>query len=179
MSKYQQRGAYHYDLFARKGDPYREHVLDLIEQIQKVVGPGADIFECGCGEGLILSQLTLRGYNCEGCDTDPVAIGLGKAKGNVVFEDEIFEENRGWDAVLLCDVLEHVKDPIAVMNHAKHIARVVVIAIPDRTDPNAINKITPEDLSLFMEGDPTIPFKLVHQSQRHARHLMIFKDDSP
>lgn len=173
MSKYEQRGAYHYDEFKRGTSIYRAHVLDLIEKIERYVKPRGDVIEIGAGEGLILDQLGQRGFVCDGCDTDPTAVLLATQKRNPVLHGstELFR-GRTADAVLLCDVLEHVKDPIAMMAFARETAPVVVIAIPDREDRHAINKIDPPAVKSYMEPSG---WTCVHQSQRHARHLMIFK----
>lgn len=175
MSKYLQLGAYHYELFAKKGDPYREHVLDLIEKIEEHVTTGGDIYEIGCGEGLIIDQLKQRGFNTEGCDVDQAAVVLGVMKGNLIRKGECFLEDREWDAVLLCDVLEHMEDPSAVMAHARSIAPVVIIAVPDRPDRHACHQINPDAVRTYMVQNG---FECIHQSRRHARYLWIFKDAS-
>lgn len=178
MSKYRQRGAYHYDEFS-KPTTYRAHVLDLVERVIENVPKALllpTVIEIGAGEGLILSELQRQGgFVCEGCDVDPEAVSLAAAKGNRVrlgTVDVVFPRREA-DVVLLCDVLEHVKDPIMVMARASDIGHngIVVIATPDRNDPHAIHEVTPEAIKSYMKPNN---FKRIHQSQRHARHLLIF-----
>jgi 2-polyprenyl-3-methyl-5-hydroxy-6-metoxy-1,4-benzoquinol methylase len=173
VSKYEQRGAYHYDEFRRPQSIYRAHVLDLIEKVELHVPPKGDIIEIGAGEGLILDQLAQRGFVCDGCDIDTTAVILAKQKRNPVEHGSIeLFEGRKVDAVLLCDVLEHVESPIAVMAKARELAPVVVIAVPDRHDRHAIHVVDPDAVRSYMEPSG---YHCVHQSQRHARHLLIFK----
>lgn len=172
MSKYKLRGAYHYDEF-KKDTPYRKHVLDLVEKISEVVPFGSTLFEVGAGEGLILRKLDEKGYVVEGCDTDRHAVALAYDKGNKVMHgqiDDFTEDGDEYGAVLMCDVLEHVNDPISTIMIAKKIAPILVIAIPDRKDRHAQHEVTPEDIESYVGTG----YKLVHRSQRHARHLMIY-----
>lgn len=175
MSKYEQRGAYHYDEFRRETSVYRAHVLDLLDKIElhAPAKPHCDVIEIGAGEGLILDQLGQRGFVCDGCDIDTAAVILAKQKRNPVEHGSIeLFQGRKVDLVLLCDVLEHVEDPIAVMAAARELAPMVVIAVPDRRDPHAIHVVEPDAVRSYMEPNG---YDCVHQSQRHARHLLIFK----
>lgn len=173
MSKYQQRGAYHYAEFAND-TPYRKHVLDLLDQIGKLLPSGNTILDVGSGEGLITDQLCKRGYIAQGCDVDPAAVGLADQAGNKVVCEKIdFFAGLEFDAVLICDVLEHVDDFKGTIEAAQMLAPLVVIAIPDRRDANAVRQPTLDDVVQCFKG-----WELLHTSQRHARWLMIFKDHS-
>lgn len=173
MSKYLKRGAYHYHEFSQE-TPYRHHVLDLVSQIElhvdkRLLLPKA--VEVGSGEGLILDQLSKRGFSCRGCDLDQEAVRLSTVMNGLVKLGSVgIFEGQTFDVALLCDVLEHVPDPIAMMAAARALAPVVVIAVPDRHDRHAIHEVDPKSVVSYMETS----CKLIHQSRRHARHLMIF-----
>lgn len=173
MSKYLQRGAYHYDLFATPGDPYREHVLDLVQQIGKVAPKNASILEVGAGEGLILSRLEELGYDVAGCDTDREACRLANMKGNEVWLGTLhrFADRAEFDVVLFSDSLEHIEDPDEAIAIAQQMAPVLVIAIPDRNDRHAVRQMVPSDVIKWI-GDG---WELVHSDTRCARHLMVFQ----
>lgn len=176
MSKYRQRGAYHYTEF-NANTPYRHHVEDLVIQVSaRLKKPMPKIIEIGAGEGLILSRFQIHaGFMCKGCDTDPVAVDLARYKKNDVKlgSIELFEGEQA-DAVLLCDVLEHVQEPLEIMEKAVKIAPMVVIACPDREDPHAVND-GGSDPGWITRRMQALGFEVVHKSQRHARHLMIFE----
>jgi 2-polyprenyl-3-methyl-5-hydroxy-6-metoxy-1,4-benzoquinol methylase len=176
MSKYKQRGAYHYTEF-NANTPYRHHVEDLVIQVTGRVSKQLllpKVIEIGAGEGLILSRFEIHaGYSCKGCDLDMAAVELAHAKKNNVKlgSVEIFAGEKA-DVVLLCDVLEHVPHPVAMMASACKLAPMVVIAIPDRPDAHAIHEPQPGP---FIEAMKRNGFDCVYRAQRHARHLMIFE----
>lgn len=178
MSKYRARGAYHYEEF-EQDTPYRRHVLDLVEQVvahtnKQLLMP--KVIEIGAGEGLILSKIADQGFQCEGCDVDVTAVGLAKIYKNKVQLGDVtvFAQHSDIDVVLLCDVLEHVENPIREMAEARRLAPngIVVIAIPDREDRHARHEVKPDQVSSYMEPNG---WECIHKSQRHARHLMIWR----
>lgn len=173
MSKYEDRGAYHYAEFADKKSIYRAHVLDLLAVVQKHTKPRGDLLDVGAGEGLISRKLSEAGFVVRGCDVDKRAVELAAEKGNDVILGTIENFVGGhFDAVLICDVLEHVEDPVDVVEQAKRLAPIIVIAVPDRHDPHACNEILANDvLDFFDDAD----WKDVHHETRHARHFFVFK----
>jgi SAM-dependent methyltransferase len=173
MSKYQ-RGCYHYDEF-RRDTPYRRHVLDLLQVVQKHVPADSDVLDVGAGEGLILHKLRELGYVCTGIEKDKHALALAADKGNEVGNIDFLHIDYSVDAVLMLDVLEHVDDPVGFVEHAKNIARVIVIAIPDRKDPHAVHEIKHNDVLDFFDD---LQWTNVHDETRHARHLLVFKREA-
>lgn len=174
MSKYQQRGAYHYAEFADPKSIYRAHVLDLLMKISDFVPPGGQILEIGAGEGLILSELEKKGFDCIGCDTDRKAVDLAEEIDQAVVLPGSIEQWKGkwFDAVLLCDVLEHVQDMPAMVRQAQELATIVVIAVPDRPDRHAVHMVDPHRVMVMFD---VLDWRLLHDSRRHARYLLIFK----
>lgn len=177
-SKYEVRGAYHYAEF-KKDTPYRRHVLDLVEQVTSFVDNRLlfpKLLDIGCGEGLVMSQFSKQGFQCTGLEVDKTAIKLGREKGNTILDNQAGEDMafvdkiEKFDVVLLCDVLEHTTDPIKVMNIAKQLADIVVVATPDREDKHATHEVRPGSVVDYFMG-----WELLHCRQRHARWLMIFK----
>src|SRR5690242_21841497 len=83
MSKYKERGPYHFVEFADKNSPYHAHVSGLIDALAKVimVGEPNSIHEVGCGEGLILFKLwcaVANGQRFSGNDADSHACEIAK-----------------------------------------------------------------------------------------------------
>jgi 2-polyprenyl-3-methyl-5-hydroxy-6-metoxy-1,4-benzoquinol methylase len=171
MSKYVERGAYHYAEFDDSTTPYHKHVMDLVQRINVFV-EGDRIFEVGAGEGLILRQLSRLGFSCLGCDIDGRAVELAVEKGNDVRLGSIESFEAGsYDAVLMCDVLEHVEDFDRTIEAAQKMAKVVVVAVPDRLDRHAVRQHIVDAVSTKF-----LSWELQHIEQRHARWLMIFKN---
>lgn len=175
MSKYQERGAYHYAHYRQINDPYRLHTDDVIAWVKKLVEPGKTLVDLGCGEGLLVSKLRDAGYDSSfGVEDDPVAVAWALKLGNPVIRGDITKFSLvGIHAVLALDVLEHVskwKDVIDKMDGVD----VLFIALPDRDDPYAVNK----NLSFYREVRSYVgshDFEVIHSERRHARYFTIYK----
>jgi 2-polyprenyl-3-methyl-5-hydroxy-6-metoxy-1,4-benzoquinol methylase len=54
--------------------------------------------------------------------------------------DEAIEDGEHWDMVLLCEFLEHIEDPVAILRKAAQVATILVASSPiidlPRGDPN-------------------------------------------
>lgn len=176
MSKYLQRGAYHFELFQKLGDPYRNHVLNLVGNVIKHTKYGASILDVGCGEGLVLHVLQESGFGFKllGFDADPEAVRLARLRklpvNQGVLEDVC--DHHSFDAIMMLDVLEHVPQWRSYVAKAQKMADTIFIAIPDRNDPHACNKeLSQADIIDSFSSD----WHVVHQETRHARHFMVFQ----
>lgn len=172
MSKYQQRGDYHFQLFKTKGDPYREHVLDVVAKVVEHAPAHCNIFDAGAGEGLVTHLLIEAGFSATGCEIDGSAVALAAGR-QLPIEQVSFEESDhvAYDAILFLDTLEHVDDYRRVLSKAKSMTGLIFIALPDRHDPHATVQVGRQRIIDEFEG-----WTLLHDETRHARHFMIFKD---
>lgn len=185
MSKYLQKGCYHFQEFANPNTTYAKHVDDLLLQIEEHIGGGEDVkgnriisHEVGCGDGLISDMLakTLE-WDCMGNDTDEIAIGIAQRLcSNFGLRLGSDPWTMGFrcvpDVVLFCDSLEHIKNWRDHLDWAKSVSKEsIVIAVPDRHDPHGEQDFKPDfaDAILSEWGAP------VHRATRHARHLTIWK----
>jgi 2-polyprenyl-3-methyl-5-hydroxy-6-metoxy-1,4-benzoquinol methylase len=177
MSKYLQRGCYHFQEFANPNTTYAKHVDDLIGWLRKLVGedPNVLAIDVGCGEGLIMNQLELGlGWKTEGHDIDEIAISMAKRlcpRSTIHKSSEMIGYNPGCDVILFCDSLEHMSHWREQLEWAKPLTNWLVIAVPDRHDPHGEQDFKPDfaDTILSEWGD------IVHRATRHARHLTIWK----
>lgn len=175
MSKYLQRGCYHYQEFANPNTTYAKHVDDLLVQLEKHIGhnPILKVYEVGCGEGLLLNQIE-QGleWSCRGSDIDEVALSMARRLTPWIDFDLAHRppEDAHRDVVLFCDSLEHIKEWREHIEWAKG-ANWIVIAVPDRHDPHGERDFKPDfaDTILSEWGAP------VHRATRHARHLTIWR----
>lgn len=175
MSKYIQKGCYHFQEFANPNTTYAKHVDDLLKQLKMHIGVGIQLsaYEVGCGEGLILEQIRQRlGWHCMGSEVDEVAVGIARRLNpNIVFNNT----NRPpsdvlRDVALFCDSLEHVDKPEEFLEWAKG-AKWIVIAVPDRHDPHGERDFAPDSFDPILSEWGTC----VHRATRHARHLTIWR----
>lgn len=90
--------------------------------VRKFILPGSKILDAGCSTGDFLS-VAKEGYNVFGVDISSGAVDFAKSRlpdiSNKIFSSSLEDINSQWgefDAICLWDVIEHVKDPIAVLN---------------------------------------------------------------
>jgi 2-polyprenyl-3-methyl-5-hydroxy-6-metoxy-1,4-benzoquinol methylase len=182
MSKYKERGPYHFVEYADKNSPYHAHVEDLVDAIQRVVHPYVDlknIHEVGCGEGLILYRLWLKLgglYEFTGNDADDHAVAFAKELLppwiKIVLDDDITTRSKVFNkqVVIFSDSLEHIHSWIHHLDWAKRSARVIVIAVPSAIDKHAVNKFTANSFDLvFVNG-----WKNEYRKTRDYRHVTIW-----
>lgn len=130
FDKYAERGAYHWD-WADPSSPNHEPaaearyglIVDRLEGARRVL-------DVGCGDGLLVAR---AGRNCElavGVDPEKEGVAWARRKlephprcrvvlasgANLPFEDGSF------NAVVMCDVIEHLEDPHATL---REITRVL------------------------------------------------------
>jgi 2-polyprenyl-3-methyl-5-hydroxy-6-metoxy-1,4-benzoquinol methylase len=94
-------------------------LLDLLA----TVAPRGRLLQVGSGHGLLLDEARRRGYDVEGVElwSEGVAHArdrLGLQVREAAIEDVHLDGER-YDAVLLVDVLEHLADPIAVLDRMR------------------------------------------------------------
>ncbi len=84
------------------------------------------LLDVGCGEGSFIEQMQLLGWRVTGVEPDREAVRIAKDRGLPVVqgtaEDIDLPEER-YDAVTLNHVIEHVHDPIMVLERCRHLLR--------------------------------------------------------
>jgi len=121
----------------------------LIENLVRIVGerhisflsrglaPGARVLDVGCGRGVVLGPLADRGFEVHGVEisaeatrgADPRAeIRIAPRLADAGYDAEFF------DTVIIWHVLEHLRDPRAVLEEAHRILRPggrLIVAVPN------------------------------------------------
>lgn len=102
--------------------------------------PGRRVVDLGCGTGDLLAHLAADGFEVVGIEPSPLAEvarerGLSVVRGSL--EDQPSPE-RGHDAAVMLNVLEHVVDPVAALAtvHRLLVPRgVLVVRVPNDFSP--------------------------------------------
>ena len=179
MSKYKERGPYHFVEYADPNSPYHAHVEDLGEQILRATGDlvgtwgPLTLHEVGCGEGLILHKLSgwfQRMVELTGNDIDPLAVRMAAELLHPSIRVWDKRPDKACDVVLFADSLEHIENWREHVEWAQR-AQCVVIAVPSIPDRHAINHNLRAD-TFDVQFDAT--WKLVHRKTREFRHLSIW-----
>jgi SAM-dependent methyltransferase len=106
------------------------------ELVREALPPGSAILEASCGKGDILAALKTDGYSVCGTnfsvyENTPADITIHSGvdlRSRLPFDDGAF------DGVILCDVIEHVSDHIALIAELRRVVKpggLVVILTPN------------------------------------------------
>jgi len=142
--KYYQQGLGSYDLTYSEEEIvyFKAKIAQRHQVIQRYFKGSGNFLDVGCGEGFALNFFYDSGWNCKGLDfssmgvasQNPHVINLLQT-GNIfdLLSDEI-NSGRLYDVVWLQNVLEHVIDPLALMESLKKLISfdgIVVITVPN------------------------------------------------
>ena len=84
------------------------------------------LLEIGCGSGGMLSIMQSLGWQVEGVEVDPLGVEVARAKGLNVHLGDVFSKkyaDNSFDAITLSHVIEHVHDPIGLIEECKRILK--------------------------------------------------------
>lgn len=84
------------------------------------------LVEIGCGTGDMLKSFADWGWQVEGVDFDPVAVGNARGKGLLVRQGDLLSQqypSNSFDAIFASHVIEHVPDPTTLMIECRRILR--------------------------------------------------------
>lgn len=109
------------------------------------------LLDIGCGLGKLLLYGKERNWNCVGVEPSRQAANCALNNGlnvlNCNFSKNIFKANEKFDVVHMHHVLEHIKNPIALLNDAKELLKddgMLCVIVPN--DFSAFQKILWKDL---------------------------------
>lgn len=99
-----------------KESPYGSHSLLLATLPER--GAGRRVLDLGCGEGYLAEILAARGYDVTGVEhPDRVSAGFPASVRLIAadLDEGLPEVGSGYAYVLCADVLEHLRDPAALL----------------------------------------------------------------
>jgi methionine biosynthesis protein MetW len=102
--------------------------------IAEAVPGGARVLDVGCASGHLGAELVARrGCTVVGIERDAGAAAQARGRGLEVREADVERDGldaRGFDVVVFGDVLEHLRDPAAVLGAAR-AAPLTVVSLPN------------------------------------------------
>ena len=90
-----------------------------VKLVKRFLNPGSSILDVGCDIGLTVKALEENRYFSEGVEVSSIGSKIAKEKTGInVHNLELnnYQSENRFDGVLLLDVLEHLKDPLDVLN---------------------------------------------------------------
>lgn len=112
-----------------------ERVLPFYSSIAKLVG-GKRVLDYGCGRGDLLAML---GSQARGYDPSPEAVTICRERGLMASIEPSVLLNR-WDAIVCCEVLEHVDDPEDLLRRFFASTDLVVYSVPNNCMPPGMER---------------------------------------
>lgn len=120
-----------------KKETFRRYVLDVAD-----LKKGSRVLDCGAAFGTLMEAATEMGLNAYGIElAEEAAAEIGRRFGpshvfSGPFEQASFPdlEDAAFDGVFMCDFLEHVRDPLAVLQKTVSFLRPrgsIIITTPD------------------------------------------------
>jgi 2-polyprenyl-3-methyl-5-hydroxy-6-metoxy-1,4-benzoquinol methylase len=96
-----------------------------------------NIYDFGCGCGMMLMDLFKAGYTVLGIDSNALALDYCRKRGVNALEAEISQRvpwpDASADCITMLDVLEHVDDEVKVLTEAKRMLKpegVLIATVP-------------------------------------------------
>lgn len=121
----------------KKDSSYYRHMR---QDILAVTPPTAQrVLSVGCGAGVTEGVLVERGASVVGLELDPAAAAEARTRGLEVLEGDAEEvsrqlEGRRFDCLLYADVLEHLREPEALLAaHVRHLDKggTIIVSVPN------------------------------------------------
>lgn len=121
--------------YGLKPSPYSSHSLVLAALPER--GEGRKVLDLGCGKGHLGAILSARGYQVTGVERPGVAAGPFPCSVRLIeadLDEGLPEVGSGYAYVLCADVLEHLRDPAALLRSLPQVMEpggVLVASLPN------------------------------------------------
>ena len=118
-----------------------------LEALERLVPPGGRVLDYGCGIGADGLRLLDRGYDVAFADFDnPSTAFLRWRLERRGADATVFDLDRdtippGFDAAFAFDVIEHVDDPVAMLERMEAVARVVAVNLLEELPEEEENEL--------------------------------------
>lgn len=116
-------------------------VFDYLDAIKRTHNQ-TEILDIGCGSGVFAEEMLEKGFKVKGIDFAKNAVERARQRGiDAVIGDldeGINEENSSYDIIVATDILEHVYDPMFVLQEAERVLRPgghIIVNVPNLVTP--------------------------------------------
>lgn len=126
----------------------RKRLAFILDRLGVSLPSGARVLDLGCGNGIITEALGKAGFQVTGLEPSSEAIRRARHEHgheNVEYlQGELGDQTfptRGFDAIVCSEVLEHVPDPIALLNQMQPLIRPggrLILTVPNGRGPREL-----------------------------------------
>jgi len=163
--------AYHWDRCSRDLFRMDAYLIARYEIIMRLVKKYSGIscgkvLDAGCGDGMLTSLIAGEGYSVDGVDTNLQGIEIARSKfeqKNILGDFYVIDsyrypfEEEVYDIVVCSDVIEHVKEPVKMLNEIKRVLKkggYLIISTPVKIpyrplSPNHVQEWTAQEFRSF------------------------------
>lgn len=126
FDKYDRSGAYHWEYYYEKREPFYTACVDTVCNL---VPQRTSVLDIGCGDGLVSNVLNER-KDCKvvGIDVHPLATALAKQRNHNANEFYVqsfyaLDYQGDFDAVVAFEVFDHLRKPGVLLRKAYELLR--------------------------------------------------------
>ncbi|MFX1451906.1 MAG: class I SAM-dependent methyltransferase [Promethearchaeota archaeon] len=113
----------------KDGEGVSKNLIDFVKQYA-----GKKVLDFGCATGAYCLELNKQGFECFGVDVNKNYINIARKKGVEAYaiKERLPFDDYFFDTVIMFELLEHVKNPEAVLTEAKRVAQKnILVTVPD------------------------------------------------
>ncbi len=112
----------------------------LADRLERAIGPGSGkrVLDIGCGQGLFLEMMRDRGFEVFGVELGEESSRVAREERglNVITGDlsSLDADKESFDAVLMSHLIEHVDDPVALLERVRDLLKpggAALISLPN------------------------------------------------
>lgn len=115
--------------------------LPMAFGLRELISPSkkGTLIDVGCGDGRMVHLTSLLGWDAYGIEIDPAAVQKAKQQGLKIYEggyQELKKHKLSFDRVICSHVIEHVHDPLEMINCIKDALKpggILILSSPNST----------------------------------------------
>lgn len=160
------------DIYSRARNDLIERNLHWLKTLLKYKLPPAKVLELGCSHGSFVALAKQTGYDSAGMEMSPWVVEFGKKTFDITVHTGPIENTslapQSFDVISLMDVLEHLPDPKATMQHCLNLLKedgILLIQTPQFQEDMVHDDLVAAN-SRFLE------------QLKYDEHLFLFTKDS-
>ena len=132
-------------------NPFRVSYIKNVIELTKINSEKITVLEVGCGGGILCEEIAKMGFITTGIDPAEQSLNAAREHAHENHLDIRYEkasgeripyEDRSFDVVLCCDVLEHVRDLPAVISEISRVLKDNGVYIYDTFNRTCLSKIS-------------------------------------